>query len=168
MDRWHVIRSKLRASMPESVPQWYWKEVAQSVAPGWMVQVYGVKRHRACIDFLKEHPTLRVVWLEQDQFAFPPGFAQSIALERLFFIHARRDWPHIVTYVLRSKVCHVLVCSETWQGVPFKWDPLTIRRFQVLAKRSQILVIWLTEQVTSSWCMRFQVSVPLETGVFES
>lgn len=127
----------------------------------------GSGKTEVILQFLKENPSLQVAWIEEELTIYPCSFLQkNIALERVLFAvpTQEKDALWIAHQVLRSQTFQVVVLSQSlFQDSSSSqfFDETELRRLQLLAQRSQALVILISEEPTreKSWPISLQIHV---------
>jgi hypothetical protein len=115
---------------------------------GGVSQLEGPSACQRLVRFLSVHPEMRLLWVEQDSFAYPPGMAQldPHILQRTLFCDARGDVEASQWAVLQG------LRSSLFGGVVLRLaDPLArkpselqtrLRRLRLEAERAQACV-WI-------------------------
>ncbi|MBX9768868.1 MAG: hypothetical protein K2X47_16465 [Bdellovibrionales bacterium] len=115
----------------------------------------GSGKTEAVLVFLKEHPELRVVWIEERFNFFPTCLGQhQLSADRFLFIAARKDnadWAF--QQVISAQIFDVVILS----GVV--WNETSLRRAQILSEKNNASVVCLqNESVRKAvWAFDFQL-----------
>jgi hypothetical protein len=116
------------------------------VAVGSVVCLEGAGAVARVVDFLSEHPRLRVLWVEQSCQVYPPGMVQRDTgfLARTLFCDAERDSEKVQWAALQA------MRSSLFQAVVLRLDGALsrrpadlqgrLRRLRLEAERAQAIV----------------------------
>ena len=132
--------------------------LGESLPKGGVVEFCGAGKTSAWVEFLREHPQLRVVWLECELSLYPLALLQrDIDLERIFFLDeksgSRENFVWALHQILQSHVFDVVTI------VNMKFSETELRRWQLLAERSKQIVILLSQEPHASWVPALQIEV---------
>jgi hypothetical protein len=132
--------------------------LSEGLPLGSLVEVKGPGKTELTAQFLKEHPELRVAWVEPKLTLNPFALLQrEIKLEQILFIEAPKEGRWALQQVLQSQCFQVIVVSG------FEFDFRQLRRFQMLNERTQGHFFILTEEFHSSWVPQLQIEVQRKT-----
>ncbi len=100
----------------------------------------GSGKTEALLVFLKEHPDLRVAWLEEKFNFFPACLGQyQIPGERILFISVDKkdhsDW--VFQQIIAAQIFDVVILSNT------HWNEAGLRRAQLLSEKNNVVLVCL-------------------------
>lgn len=125
----------------------------------------GSGKTEAMLVFLKEHPELRVVWLEEKFNFFPTSLGQhQLRPDRFLFVAAGKenaDWAF--QQVISAQIFDVVILAG------LKWNETGLRRAQILSEKNNASVVCLqneSPQKSGTWAFDFQLqSIRTSEGV---
>lgn len=130
------------ANLPSGIPK------------GAITEVTGSGKTEFVQNFLAEHPSLTVAWIEKSFSIFPYSFVQrGVRLSRLLFVDAQKDVEWTALQILRAQAFGAVVI---YGG---DMDLQGLRRLQLAAEKSDVCAIWLTPEPQSHWATSLQVTV---------
>jgi hypothetical protein len=126
---------------------------------GSLIELTGFARVEWLLAFLKEHPELKVCWIEEKFNLLPTAFHQRGAgLDRFLFVEAGEQLFSVVRKALRSHVFEVLVCPSQFE------EDRVLKALQLFAEKSNTAVFLLGTQPKTAW----QISLQLECAALDS
>lgn len=123
----------------------------------------GSGKTEASLVFLREHPELRVAWIEQKFNFFPSSLRHhQLQLDRFLFVAAGKDngeWAF--SQVVSAQIFDVIVLSG------LRWTETSLRRAQLLSEKNHSSIICLhNESFKTAWAFDAQLqSVRTSEGI---
>lgn len=139
-------------------------EKNQNIPKGSLIEVYGAGKTEWFIKFLLKNLEVKVLWIEDKISISPTAIEQrGVNLERILFIQLEKkeDFLWTATQALRSCSFEVIAFpSHLFNYSKLKLDQNTIlRRFQLLAKKTNTSIFLLSEKRISAWPITTRVHV---------
>lgn len=115
-----------------------------------LIQVYGQGKTEMTLQFLQEHPEWSVAWIEKSFSFYPPLLLKKgLSFEKTLFIESfaknKDQTSQVLLQVLKSQLFKVVVVYHD------HFDFKQLRRFQIFAEKSEVIVLWLTSQKKKEW-----------------
>lgn len=111
------------------------------VPVGGIVEIQGPLgggRTEVVLQFLKEHPKLKVGWIEEKFTFYPPVLAQYLVeWARVVFVEAHDQSEWSALRILQAQVFPIVVMVET------EYSEVGFRKLQLAAERGGASVFWL-------------------------
>ena len=124
------------------------------VPRGALVEVAGHARVEWVVSFLKENPTLKILWIENSFTLFPPALHQrGVDLDHFVFAEVGPDLFSCVRKALRSQVFECIISPSRYS------EERIMKALQLLAEKANSTVILLSEDLQSSWPISLQFEV---------
>ncbi len=114
------------------------------IPQGALVEVSGPAKTAAVLRFLKQHPALRVLWLEPRFTLFPPHVRQLGVENRIAFVETESEVYSSLRLALRSGIFHSVVTTATFEEELYK-------NLRFLSEKSKVATFLLCKTHQSSW-----------------
>ena len=129
-------------------------DLSSGLPRGALIEVTGDARTEWVVRLLSENPTADVAWVEDQLSIFPPAIQQrKMKLERIIFFETQGELNSTICTLLRSQIFTSIVIQGDIH------DQKTLRRYQLLAEKSNSTLILISKKQSSSWCISIQVEV---------
>lgn len=125
------------------------------IPKGVITEITGTGKTEFVLAFLREHPTLRVAWIEENFSVYPFGFMQrNVSLDRILFVESgTSDTLWSVLQVLKSQIFSVVVVYAE------NLDLMALRKIQLASEKSGSATLWLTAKSRALWPVRRHVRI---------
>lgn len=149
-----ALREQIGAILSHSTPE----RLASSLLPegiprGSLVELTGHARVEWCLAFLREHPELKVCWIEERFTLLPTAIQQrGCNLEHFLFVEAGPELFKPLRKSIRSQVFDVLVAPSVFE------DDRALKALQLLTEKANTALFLLAAKPATAW----QISVQLE------
>ena len=120
---------------------------------GRIVELTGMGKTTFLTEFIKEYPSLKVMWIEKDLTINPFAlWQQGVDLRQITFIETKElIWA--TQQVLQSQLFEVIVFSHP------DVDEKNLRRFQVMVEKTEGHLFLLADDSYNSWIPALQIEV---------
>jgi len=120
---------------------------------GCIIELSGPGKTELIALFLKEHPEFKVAWIEREMTINPYAlFQRGLKTENVIFIEAGNELAWCLNQALQSGCFQALVTDSIS-------DEKDLRRYQLLAERSQAHFFLLSEKLHQSWVPNLQLKI---------
>lgn len=127
--------------------------LSEGIPRGALVELTGPSRVEWCLAFLREHPKLKVCWIEEKFTLFPPAIKQrGCNLEHFLFVEAGAELFKPLRKAIRSQVFDVLIAPSAFA------DDRALKALQLLTEKANAALFLLGSKPRTAW----QISVQLE------
>ena len=124
---------------------------------GSIIEMSGAGKTELVALFLKEHPEFKVAWIEREMTINPYAlFQRGLRTENVLFIEAGNELAWCLNQALQSGCFQVLVTNSITDSIS---DEKDLRRYQLLAERSQAHFFLLSESLHQSWVPNLQLKI---------
>lgn len=124
---------------------------------GSIIEVCGPGKTELVALFLKEHPEFKVAWIEREITINPYAlFQKGLKTENVLFIEAKEQLEWCLNQALQSACFQAIVTNALTSS---SFDEKDLRRYQLLAERSQAHFFLLSENLHQSWVPNLQLKV---------
>ncbi len=133
-----------------------YSRLSSGLPRGILVELTGPGKTEHAVQLLAENSQLRAAWVEQRFSLLPSAFVQRQAnLEKIFFVEGGQQSAWAASTILRSQLFPFLIYHA-----PFG-ETRELRRFQLLAERSNTTMILLAEKPLEerAWPIRLSLAV---------
>lgn len=118
-------------------------------------QITGFGKTEFTVSLLASYPQWKSIWIEEKFSIHPSAFLQrNVTLEKIFFISSEKDWVWSTIQALKSQLFQILVISMS-----SFCDEKILRRFQLLAKKSDTIILLLSEKIQNSWPISLHIQM---------
>ena len=138
---------------------WTSPENAPGVPKGAITEICGAGKTEWVVRFLKEHPILRVAWIEPELSIYPPAlFQRAIDPNRILFIEGGDETPWVIQQLFKSALFEIIILLSTLT------DFKILRRFQLAAEKAGASLILLSETFSKGWPVALQLKILRKEG----
>lgn len=124
---------------------------------GSIIEISGHGKTELVSLFLKEHPDMKVAWIEKELTINPYGlFQKGVKTENVLFIEAGKQLAWCINQALQSGCFQALVTNL---DVDRSTDEKDLRRYQLLSERCGAHFFLLSEDLHQSWVPNLQLKV---------
>jgi hypothetical protein len=154
-----TLRQDLRACFPDATAHEALSFKEGKIPRGAITEVSGTLgsgRTELVLQFLSEHPELRVAWIEEELSIYPCAFPQhGVGMERVLFVDAGPEALACAYQVLSSQIFEVVVLNARIQ------EEVALKRFQFAAEKAGVCLLLLSEQPRreGAWPITLQIEV---------
>ena len=124
------------------------------VPRGGLIEFVGRDKTSFILSFLKQHESLKILWVEEKQKILPTAIRQSgVDLDRITFAIVEKDHLQNLRKALNSQAFDVVVTTNTFDQV---------RQFQtlhLLCEKSNSMLFLLSKEVTPAWPISLQLKL---------
>lgn len=147
------------------------REKNQKIPKGSLIEVHGIGKTEWFIQFVISNSELRVLWIENEISIYPTAIEQrGFDLERILFVQVEKkeEFLWVMTHAMRSCSFEVIAFpSQLLDYSKLKLDQNTVlRRFQLLAKKTNTSVFILSEKIISAWPITTRIDVQQSKEIF--
>lgn len=127
--------------------------LSEGIPRGALIEVCGPSRVEWCLAFLREHPELKVCWIEEKFTLLPTALKQrGCNLEHFLFVEAGEELFKPLRKAIRSQVFDVLVAPSAFD------DDRALKALQLLTEKANASLFLLGSKPRTAW----QISVQLD------
>lgn len=131
---------------------------------GSIIEMSGPGKTELVALFLKEHPEFKVAWIEREMTINPYAlFQKGLKTENVLFIEAGNELAWCLNQALQSGCFQVLVTNSVTNLAKTTTNSISdekdLRRYQLLAERSQAHFFLLSENLHQSWVPNLQLKI---------
>lgn len=157
-DTLRVLKQQLQQYLSlASTEAWSYSRLTYGVPRGALVELSGPKRSEWALQFLREHPELKVCWIEKTLSLLPTAVAQREAgLDRFLFVEAGDDLFTPMRKALRSRAFDIVASPNAFES------DRTLKALQLLTEQSQSTCLLFASQASSAWPIAVQVECLLD------
>ncbi|HXN06326.1 MAG TPA: hypothetical protein VN944_04575 [Nitrospiria bacterium] len=138
---------------------WSCSGVAPGLPKGAITQVFGPGKTEFAVRFLREHPDLKVAWIEPTLSIYPSGILQrKVAMNRILFIESGKEFPWAVWQAVKSSLFEGVILTAAVD------DLRLLRRFQLAVEKGGTSLILLSEYPSNSWPVALQLKSSRNQG----
>lgn len=131
-----------------------------------LIEVSGYGKTECVALYLKEHPELKVVWIETEITVNPYAlFQKGLRTENILFIEAGDQFSWCLTQALSSGCFQVLVTALDRDSSAD--GEKNLRRYQLLAEKNHTQVFIFSEELHTSWVPNLQLRVLRDKSGFK-
>ncbi len=131
-------------------------------AVGSLIEIVGPAKTTTLALFLKEHPDLRVAWVESRLTVNPYAlFQRGVNLRNILFVEAGEHAHWCLTQILESGCLRVVVADNSWASM----DERELRRYQLLSESHHTHFFLLSKAPHSSWIPHLQIEARSQTDL---
>ena len=126
----------------------YWPcpDITPGLPKGAITQISGPGKTEFVVRFLREHPELKVAWIEPTLSIYPSGILQrAVNLNRILFIEAGEDCPWAIQQAFKSNLFATVILTSLVD------DLKLLRRFQLAVEKAQASLILISENSSTAW-----------------
>lgn len=125
---------------------------------GCIIELAGPGKTEVVSHFLQEHPDFKVAWVEKEMSINPYAlFQKGVRMENIIFIEAGKQLAWCLNQALQSGCFQALVTNTKFTNSMN--DEKEMRRYQLLAERSQAHFFLLSENLHQSWVPQLQLQI---------
>jgi hypothetical protein len=125
-----------------------------------IIEISGTGKTEFLSRFLKEHPHLRVAWIESQMTINPYALWQmGVNLDQILFVECgdpkkgqascHVSWT--ILQILKSQLFQIVIASE------LEFDEIHLRKFQLLTEQNRSHLFLLSHNLHSSWVPALQI-----------
>lgn len=125
----------------------------EGFARGSILELSGPGKTELTALFLREHPEFKVAWIEKELTINPYALLQKgVKTENILFIEAGKELSWCLTQALQSGCFQALITNTAF-------EEKDLRRYQLLAERSQAHFFLLSKEIHPSWVPNLQLKI---------
>lgn len=148
------LRELIGATKLDDRPRHSFSLYPAGFSTGSFIELTGTQRTEFIALFLREHPELKIAWVEDSISINPYALKQKgVCLDNILFVEGGKDIAWCLNQVLGSG-CFQTVITENR-----RFNEKDLRRFQLLTEKAQNHFFLLSADPSPSWVPHLQLKV---------
>lgn len=156
------LRELIGATKHDDRPRHSFSLYPAGFTTGSFIEITGSQRTEFTALFLREHPELKIAWVEDSITINPYALKQKgVCLDNILFVEGKKDTVWCLSQVLSSGCFQAVITENS------RFNEKDLRRFQLLSEKAQNHFFLLSASPSASWVPHLQLKVSKTAGEWD-